>query len=164
MLDEIDLMQTEYDYVVYELSSYMLQDLYDHHSFVSILGNLYQDHLDWHVGFANYAQAKANIVKNSEHLFVGTELTGSHPELFEHKAFHTFGNEGDYTYDGVVCTNHLSHHSLPATTSLLGSHNYRNIAGIFALKELLGIDDSIFNQTLATFQALPHRMERVGIF
>lgn len=36
VLDEIDLKDTSYDFIVYELSSYMLEELENHHSYISI--------------------------------------------------------------------------------------------------------------------------------
>ena len=53
----------EGDIFIYELSSYMLQDLtYSPH--VGIITSLFPDHIDYHRGIEAYYAAKYNIVKN----------------------------------------------------------------------------------------------------
>lgn len=47
----------EEEYVVFEVSSYMLENLHKK-NYISVLVNIYPDHLDWHQGFQNYLQAK----------------------------------------------------------------------------------------------------------
>jgi UDP-N-acetylmuramoylalanine--D-glutamate ligase len=64
VLDEIDF-STEYDFVIIELSSYMLQTL-KKQNFLSILGAIFPEHLDWHEGFEKYVQAKLRILEGSE--------------------------------------------------------------------------------------------------
>jgi UDP-N-acetylmuramoylalanine--D-glutamate ligase len=46
VLDEIDF-SVAYDFVVIELSSYMLQTL-KKQNFISLLGAIFPEHLDWH--------------------------------------------------------------------------------------------------------------------
>jgi len=65
VLDEIDILWwQEYDYIVYELSSYMLED-FSPNLFIWVLNNVFPDHLDWHDNFNNYKKAKENILKNA---------------------------------------------------------------------------------------------------
>ncbi|MDR0651640.1 MAG: hypothetical protein LBG59_10010 [Candidatus Peribacteria bacterium] len=61
VLDEIDF-EISYDYVIIELSSYMLQTLKKQNA-VSILGAFFPEHLDWHGGKEAYLQAKLNILQ-----------------------------------------------------------------------------------------------------
>ena len=68
VLDEIDF-EEERDYVVCELSSYMLEKL-KKQNFISVLWAIFPEHLDWHGGFEHYTQAKLNILKWSEQNFV----------------------------------------------------------------------------------------------
>lgn len=64
VLDEIDFTR-EYDYVVIELSSYMLATL-KKHNFLSILGSFFPEHLDRHGGIEEYLEAKLKILQGSE--------------------------------------------------------------------------------------------------
>ncbi|MBQ9554283.1 hypothetical protein IJU97_05040 [bacterium] len=80
-LDEIDFKK-EYDYVVCELSSYMLERL-EKKNYISVLGNIFPEHMDWHGGFDQYVHAKLNILRNSE-INIVLEKTAEEYELFEH--------------------------------------------------------------------------------
>jgi len=65
VLDEIDILWWEnYDYIIYELSSYMLEK-FSPELFIWVLNNIFPDHLDWHNNFENYKKSKENILKNS---------------------------------------------------------------------------------------------------
>jgi UDP-N-acetylmuramoylalanine--D-glutamate ligase len=64
IFDEIDF-DVVYDYVVIELSSYMLQTL-KKQNFISLLGAIFPDHLDWHGGMEEYVKAKLSILEGSE--------------------------------------------------------------------------------------------------
>ena len=68
VLDEINFKE-EYDYVVCELSSYMLECL-EKKNYISVLWNIFPEHMDWHGWFDRYVQAKLNILKGSEYNFV----------------------------------------------------------------------------------------------
>lgn len=50
------------DYIVMELSSYMLDRL-EKRDFMSILVNIFPDHLDWHGSYEAYVAAKLRILK-----------------------------------------------------------------------------------------------------
>jgi len=65
VLDEIDFIE-EYDYVVLELSSYMLDTL-KKQNYISVLGSVFPEHLDWHGSFQAYAKAKLNVLNGSQY-------------------------------------------------------------------------------------------------
>jgi len=65
VLDEINILSwEEYDYIIYELSSYMLE-WFSPELFIWVLNNIFPDHLDWHNNFENYKKTKENILKNA---------------------------------------------------------------------------------------------------
>lgn len=68
-----DEFAPEYDFVVYELSSYMLED-FESECYIWVLNNIFPDHLDWHKGFSNYKKAKENILKKSTNKILWTSL------------------------------------------------------------------------------------------
>lgn len=74
ILSSIDLEKQEYDFVVLELSSYMLENL-KKTNFISVLGNIYPDHLDWHLNLENYTNAKLNILSWSQYNIVFDETS-----------------------------------------------------------------------------------------
>lgn len=62
VLDEIDILWWEkYDYVVFEMSSYMLEWI-SWQLYIWYLNNLYICHYDWHLWAENYNNAKKNIL------------------------------------------------------------------------------------------------------
>jgi UDP-N-acetylmuramoylalanine--D-glutamate ligase len=64
VFDEVDFT-SEADFIVIELSSYMLQNLRKK-NYISILGTIFPEHLDRHGSFDKYVDAKLNILKDSE--------------------------------------------------------------------------------------------------
>lgn len=72
VLDIVDL-ENPLDWIVYELSSYMLE--YSHPRLdIAVLGNIYPDHLTYHNGFENYKNAKLRILENTKHAIVGKQV------------------------------------------------------------------------------------------
>lgn len=98
VLDEINFGQ-EYDFVVAELSSYMLEHL-NKKNFISVLGNLFPEHMDWHGGLEAYYQAKLNILKGSEHNFILAKTVREYALAQQYENVHTYG------IDGEVSRNH----------------------------------------------------------
>jgi UDP-N-acetylmuramoylalanine--D-glutamate ligase len=84
VFDEIDF-ETLYDYVVIELSSYMLQTLKKQNA-ISILGAFFPEHLDWHGGKEAYLQAKLNILSGSEQNIIFKSIQPLVPESFQTSA------------------------------------------------------------------------------
>lgn len=71
--------EAQYDYVVCEMSSYMIQSL-SHVSHISLAGvlfvNMYQAHLDWHRGLQQYHRDKMSI-------FAYTDVAVVHSSVVE---------------------------------------------------------------------------------
>lgn len=73
VLDEVDILWNEkYDYIVYEMSSYMLEWL-NASLYVWYINNIYNCHLDWHDGKENYVKAKINAIKKSQNKICNIE-------------------------------------------------------------------------------------------
>ena len=61
------------EWVVYETSSYMLDGLVKQNE-ISLLLNIYPDHLGWHGGIEGYARAKLSLLSGSKNTFIGSEV------------------------------------------------------------------------------------------
>ena len=61
------------EYVVYELSSYMLEYCRPR-CHIAVLGNIYPDHLGYHEGFENYRDAKLSILQNATYRVIGSQV------------------------------------------------------------------------------------------
>jgi len=163
ILEDIDFTRP-YDFVVYELSSYMLHDLGDSHkSHISILGNIYSDHLDWHENFENYQNAKKNILKNTENILLGMPaIEYVDTKKYENIGIFGGGKKSDISHDETHF--YVGDKKLTCSPTLLWKHNWDNMCGVLWIAEILGISEEIFQKTVENFIPLAHRMQNVGTF
>lgn len=160
VLEEIDFDQ-EYDYVVAELSSFMLEDL-EPHTYISVLGHLFPVHMDWHGSIDAYYQAKFNILKNSEHNFILTKTAQDFDLAQKYHNIYTYGIDGETSRNNGYFIHHLQE-LFPTEDRLLpGDHNLQNISLVIAIWLFLQIPMSSIQHTVKTFQWLPHRLQLIG--
>lgn len=170
VLDEVDIFSTEkYDYIVYEMSSYMLEWL-DSSLYIWYINNLYDCHLDWHNWKENYTNAKFNIIKKSINKICNVELKNITSEY----------SDITYFWEGTNFTyNENKEFKINSDTVLVDEwfllewdHNRKNILWILAILKQINIDKQsspwIFSKminwlknTLTTFDWLPHRIQNV---
>jgi len=162
ILDEIDISE-EYDYIVYELSSYMLQDFIPHLN-IWVLNNIYPCHLDWHYdSFTIYKEAKLNILKDASIKIVNTELRedASLRSAWEGKLFFNAGSSYNYDERGFLID---SEHVYVGSLLLVWEHNKKNICAIIAVLDSILWDintlKDVLQNVLPWFSGLPHRIEK----
>lgn len=166
VLDEIDL-NMNYDYIVYELSSYMLQD-FSPYLTVGYLNNIYPCHLDWHYDSLNiYKEAKINILRNAGVKIIHWDFSHENEiiHITESKVF--FDSKWGYTYDNEnFYINGESKYSW--YVALDGEHNRKNITWVIAILHELWIRWEIISKSLykvlPDFKGLPHRIEDIGSY
>jgi UDP-N-acetylmuramoylalanine--D-glutamate ligase len=124
------------DWIVCELSSFQLEDVYELRCRVAVLLNLEPDHLDRHGTFDVYRDAKLRIFERADVAVVprGLGLAGIE-----------FG-AGD---------------PLPAEPRIPGAHNRENAAAATAAARAAGIADDAIAEGLRTFPGVEHRLELV---
>ncbi len=174
ILDEIDICPPfktdgdpefcpvrENDFVVIELSSYMLHDLRKK-NFISILGTIFPEHLDRHGSFDNYVGAKLNILKGSEINIVNHEtlqrfdLDKAYTNLIPYDQGSAYARmDGHFTLGDKMIFS-VDDRKIP------GDHNLENITAVVALADTLKIPMEILHTTVREFQWLPHRLQEVG--
>ncbi|MDD4530981.1 MAG: UDP-N-acetylmuramoyl-L-alanine--D-glutamate ligase, partial [Candidatus Gracilibacteria bacterium] len=163
VLGEINFNKNEYDFIVFETSSYMLEGL-KKKNYISILSNIYEDHLDRHNGFENYKNAKLNILSGSEHSIVLDYTFKKYIPKGSEAGIKIFGKNGDYYFkDG----NFYSNGKIVFDENgirLLGEHNRINVCAILGICDIIGINPKILKEVLIEFNPLPHRLEFVGNF
>lgn len=162
VLDEINFKE-EYDYVVCELSSYMLECL-EKKNYISVLWNIFPEHMDWHGWFDRYVQAKLNILKGSEYNFVLAKTVQEYWLSDKYNNIETYGiwgisswSDGQFVYNGEV---------LFSTDDklLIWEHNVQNISLAIAVALKLGVPIDVVHNTIKNFRGLPHRLELVWEF
>ncbi|MFA6255677.1 MAG: UDP-N-acetylmuramoyl-L-alanine--D-glutamate ligase [Candidatus Absconditabacterales bacterium] len=169
VLDYLDIKNPESqkdEYVVFEVSSYMLEGL-QKSNYISILLNIYSDHIDRHEGFEHYKDAKLNLLNGSTYNLVRDEIIDTYDfskqavkELFIHK----FGHTGDYTHKEGTFYAKKKQIFDDKSIVLQGEHNMMNICAVLGVCDIMKIDYKILEETLAAFKGLPHRMENIGIY
>ena len=169
VLDYLDIehpKSQKSQYVVFEVSSYMLEGL-KKGNYISVLLNIYSDHIDWHHGFDNYKFAKLNLLNGSRYNllrdeilekedFIKQETKELHIRTFWHKWRYSYQEGGFY----IKKTSVFSDDKL----LLKWEHNMMNITAVLGICDIMHIDYNILEKTLATFKGLPHRMENIWTY
>ena len=154
-------------FVVLELSSWQLESLAPHKisPFVSVMTNIYPDHLDTYTGMEEYADAKANIFRYQHE----TDLA-----IFNYDNLWTrrFGEEAraETWYTSLErwgsFARHASHHVFPFTfseTPMIGKHNLENIMLATTTARLLGVPDEVIGATVRNFHGVTQRLEEIAV-
>lgn len=169
-IDELE----ELDYLVLELGCHQLEFV-THSPEYSILLNIFEEHLDHYRDYDGYIEAKCNIfthqTKNDYFIYnYDNEIIQNKVNKYNPKS-HTYsisllGNENASTYlkDNKVLFNNEVIYDINEKRKLLGMHNVNNIMFVLTLAEILNLDMTKVVKTINTFDALPHRMEYVGVF
>ncbi len=119
---------------VIELSSYMLEDI-EYSPNISLLLNLFPEHMDYHGGVENYYEAKKKIFK--------------------------FQKLGDLRVEPPFTEKiPLKKSEIP----LLGEHNFKNIQATVKVARLLDVSNKDISNAIKNFKPLPHRLEFAGEF
>lgn len=170
---------TAADIVVLELSSFQLQrtPLVQWSPHVAVVTRITPNHLDWHGSFAAYRDAKLNLVRFQDRERDVVVLQDT-PEL-RHALDEIRGrgpNTWCYDLEGEVPvavqddrldadTPHPTQHRLRWDALRLdvpGLHNRENAAAALTVAHVLGVAEEAALAALATYQALPHRLQKVA--
>jgi UDP-N-acetylmuramoylalanine-D-glutamate ligase len=167
VLDEIDFNGKGHDYVICELSSYMLQDFIPN-LHIWFLNNIYPCHLDWHFDSFNiYREAKLNIIRNAETKILSWDLSSDSEviSIKEEKIF--FDSKWKYNYDKksfFIDTKSVYSWEV----KLLWEHNRKNISWIIAILDYILQDKykihKVLERVLPVFVWLPNRIEDIGTY
>ncbi len=139
---------------VLELSSYQIDLAHSLACDIAVLTNITPDHLDRYDGFAGYAASKARLFSLQHRDQVAIVATDDDPSKIiagriNHRLHRVSGKDID-----------------PADQmrwpALQGPHNAQNAVCAIAVCRVLGLNDEQIERGLATYSALPHRMEWVG--
>ena len=180
VLDEINILSGEkYDYIVYELSSYMLEWL-NLNIFIWLLNNIYDCHLDWHDWRGNYEVAKFNVFKNAEYKLAWYELYNVENEYFHSlkDKIDFFGLDWKYKYENKTFYIWDKKVIEDKNIALNWEHNRKNISWIIWILDKIWVFNnspiipflkrdeniSIIKKVLSEFKWLTHRQENIWIY
>jgi len=139
---------------VLELSSYQIDLAHSLAADVAVLTNITPDHLDRYDDFAGYAASKARLFSLQHKdqvaiVAIDDDRSKSIASHIGHRLFRVSAKDVDPADQA----------RWPA---LQGPHNAQNAVCAIAVCRALGLDDAAIEKGLATYHALPHRMELVG--
>lgn len=164
------------DIVVLELSSFQLMTMSKSPN-ISLITNIYEDHLDYHRSFEEYVLAKTNILMHQKKgdicvLNLDSPFINSFEEMIEknklqcevqHFSTKQTCQPGAYLKDNEIYLAKVDHTEKIVSVDevkLMGEMNYGNICSALCLVASLVSADSM-RKTLRAFKGVEHRLEYV---
>lgn len=164
--------QIEEDMIcVLELGCHQLEYM-KHSPNISVILNIYEEHLDHYSSLNAYIEAKENIYKyqnDDDYVILGsTELLNNKIDTVSKKiVFEKKDNNCFYIDDRlnmIINNESISLFKNDIETKLQGDHNYYNILVCLIISKILDLDLNRCIKTISTFEGLPHRLQFVGTF
>jgi len=165
------------DTVILELSSFQLEDL-DKSPHIAVLLNIVPEHLDRHVTFKKYVDAKSNIflhqAKNdflisSDDYALTRKLSRKAPGKNYKYSIKKILARGVYLRGNDIVSRNIKTGKrdlimVKSEIPLLGEHNLQNLMAAISAALLLGVSPTQIRKKIKGFRALKHRLELVGSF
>lgn len=178
IFDYIDTF-TEDMTLVLELSSHQLEFIKKSPN-ISILLNIFEEHLDHYNSLEDYIEAKLNIFKfqkNSDHFIYNINNALLTNALKKHSicsnihevsciddAYSNITSNSFYIKDDKIYFKNTVLYDCTNKRKLLGNHNLNNIMFVLSVSEILNLNLNKTIETINHFKPLPHRLEYVGKF
>lgn len=180
LFDEIDKLNKD-SVVVLELSSHQLEYVQTSPN-ISIVLNIFEEHLDHYKSYEHYINAKLNICRyqkaNDYFIYnIDNETLKKHVDMIENiksNIFEISYSNNEKVHDGAKLIIRKQNEVLneenkvlykdSADRVLLGEHNLNNIMFAITVADIMKLDLKKASDTIYKFKPLPHRMEFVGEF
>ena len=167
--------EKDHDYYVLEISSFQLDGIMDFRPDIAIITNISPDHLDrYDYSFEKYVASKFRITKNqtaNDHLIYDaddetlTSWLGKHPIKSKLTPFSITKDikEGAGIIDNniVIRTDNKILEMTTDNLALEGKHNLKNTMAAATVAKLIGIRKETIRDSIANFQGVEHRLEKV---
>ncbi|MBL0163598.1 MAG: UDP-N-acetylmuramoyl-L-alanine--D-glutamate ligase [Xanthomonadales bacterium] len=151
----------EPDWWVIELSSFQTREA--DRLQLAVITNIEEEHLDWHGSRERYVDDKLALASTAETLLINPAQT----ELCEYTAGHPrrrfFANAEGWHADAEFIMRGQQSIFDRSRLPLPGLHNALNACAALAAIEAIGEDAVAAAESLATFRALPHRLQTLGV-
>ena len=162
-----------FDYYILEISSFQLDDIQNFRPYISLLLNLSPDHLDqYNYNYEEYALAKFRIAENQQNndFFIynkDDEMSEKLLGKLDIKAkllpfsFNEELEQGGFVADNKIFVKLQDEFSMPIKDiGLVGKHNIANCLAASIVSKLLSINNESIENSLMTFRAVEHRLEK----
>lgn len=166
----------KFDYYVLELSSFMLDDMFEFKADIAILTNITPDHLDrYDYQMQKYVNSKFRITQNqtaSDYFIYCKDDEVIQAALASQQIDSTmipFSIAEDLAYGASISNQHLNiklkQNTFTMTIqelALQGKHNLYNSMASGVAAKLLDIRNETLKQSMTDFKNAPHRLEHVA--
>jgi len=151
-------LEEDFSYIIIELSSYQLEYIKNLDSFISIILNISDDHLDRHGSLKEYLDIKLKIFNNADNCIINSDIEVS-------KKYQTYNiNKNKFLIDGKTLKeiSFMDYKSIKLNEKMFkinGKHEVMNLCACLAILKIIGLS---INNTLLGFSqryVLPHRLE-----
>ena len=162
------------NYHVIELSSFQLEAAPSFQSYISILLNISDDHLDRYSSIKEYANTKEKIIQKKINSFSIISLDDDFCKEVYNNNINNNNiipistsepiSKGIYLFDNVIYDNFFEKKEINLkylSNSLNGQFNYQNILATYATNKILNLNLNVFLSTVKNFKGLPHRFEYI---
>jgi len=163
----LNIDPNNYEYIILELSSYQLDYMNNHNSFISLLANIDHDHLERHGTLDNYISSKLKIFNSCDNSIVNKSFMESFPGKIDMINMLAYG-----LLQGKIILNNNIIEDVSYNSSGLyyknisffkhrGIHNLENILAVCSISLTLNIDLLQCLNALKSYKYLPHRIELI---
>lgn len=166
-----------HDWHVLELSSFMLEDMYDFKADIAVLLNITPDHLDRYAyNIANYAAAKMRIVRNqtaADHFIYCADdsetamamsvvniIAKKHPFSIKKSVGQSAYLEGENLHINTNLNNEFT--MSISELALQGKHNIYNSMASGIVAKVLELRNDTIRESMGDFKNIEHRLEFVA--
>ena len=156
-------LQNSYDYILLELSSYQLEYISKLNSFISIILNLSEDHLERHRTLENYFGIKEKIFNSAKYKLI-------HKNLDHHDKYSTFEVRDemflidDCVIDGLSITDNAHISYLLKSYLIDGRHDLHNLCASISVISIIGLSLENILFSFDRRKRLEHRVEKFFTF
>ena len=167
--------ENNFDFYVLEISSFQLDGIVDFKPNIAMITNISPDHLDrYGYKFENYVASKFRIAMNQteeDYLIydaddkVIMEWLEKHPVKSKLMPFSINNqlNHGAFAKNDkiIIKINNETIEMMTSTLALEGKHNLKNTMAAATVAKLVGIRNNTIRESIANFQGVEHRLEKV---
>lgn len=168
----VQLVETDFDYWVIELSSFQLDRMYKTVIHIAAIINITPDHLDrYNYEFDNYVNSKFRIIQNQskvDHLVFFADDEVIQEKLKENKI--PSQRHGFSLKDSQVSGGWLENENITINIkgnlkmsiqklALQGKHNINNSMAASIISQVLDIRKDVVRESMSDFQNVEHRLE-----
>ncbi len=138
------------DFVVLELSSWLLRDLHQSQFTIAVVTNVLPDHLNYYTSMQLYQADK-------ERIFLG--------QTVQHHAVLNSHDRRVRTMAKITqATVHYFEPKKIAGVKILGEHNQANIGAAWTVGQIFKIPVATMRQAIQAFPGVPNRLERIRMY